>query len=368
MSKDEATRRERSLHLLKTLTETDGAPGHEQEVRSVIRKELQGIATLSEDSMGSLIAEARGNTTGPTILFSAHMDEVGFVVREITPRGFIRFAALGDWWAQVLLGQRVIIKTRQGDVPGVIGATAPHLLSAEQRKQLVPLSGMFIDVGVFDAEACRNQMGIRVGDSIVPQSLFTPLANGEFVMGKALDDRLGCALIIECLRELAVGPHPNQLYGAFTVREEIGRPNSSLSGWSVSPDICFILEVGLPADTPATPPDQQTSDRIGGGVTLVIYDEVLLANATLLEFVLSVAEENDIPCQLATIGGNTASNTVATTAYMHDVPSLCLGVPLRYAHSHNSLMCLRDYQLTLSLLLHLLQRLDEHTLMAIRVG
>ena len=170
------------------------------------------------------------------------------------------------------------------------------------------------------------------------------------------------------LRELAVHPHPNQVYGAFTVREEIGRPNSALSGWSVSPDICFILEVGLPADTPATPPDQQTSDRLGGGVTLVIYDEVLLANAPLLQFVLSVAEEHDIPCQLATIGGNTAGKTVATTAYMHDVPSLCLGVPLRYAHSHNSLMCLRDYQLTLSLLSRLLQRLDEQALVAIRQG
>ena len=103
-------------------------------------------------------------------------------------------------------------------------------------------------------------------------------------------------------------------------------------------------------------------------MTLVIYDEVLLANAALLEFVMSVAEENDIPCQLATIGGNSAGNTAATTAYMHDVPSLCLGVPVRYAHSHNSMMHLRDYQLTLSLVLHLLQRLDEQTLLAIRQG
>ena len=368
MSKATETTREQSLRLLKTLTETDGAPGHEGEVKAVIRNELGGIAALSEDSMGSLIAEARGNTEGPVVLFSAHMDEVGFVVKEITAGGFIRFAAVGDWWSQVLLGQRVVIKTRQGDVPGVIGATAPHLLSAEQRKLLVPLSGMFIDVGAFNAEACRNRLGIRIGDSIVPHSPFTPLGNGDVVVGKALDDRLGCALIIECLQELANRSHPNRVYGAFTVQEEIGRANSSLSGWSVSPDICFILEVGLPADTPATPPDQQSNDRAGGGVTLVIYDEVLLANAALLEFVLSVAEENNIPCQLSTIGGNSAGNTVSTTAYMHDVPSLCLGVSVRYVHSHNSLMVLKDYELALSLVLHLLQRLDEQALMAIRQG
>ena len=103
-------------------------------------------------------------------------------------------------------------------------------------------------------------------------------------------------------------------------------------------------------------------------MTLVIYDEVLLANAALLDFVLSVAEENNIPCQLSTIGGNSAGNAAATTAYMHDVPSLCLGVSVRYVHSHNSLMHLRDYELTRSLLSHVLQRLDQKTLMAIRQG
>ena len=358
--------RERYLQLLKTLTETDGAPGHEGPVKAVIREELQNTATLTEGRMGSLIAEARGNEGGPKILLASHMDEVAFLVREITPDGFIRFAALGDWWAQVLLGQRVVIKTRQGDVPGVIGATAPHLLSAEQRQRSIPLREMFIDVGAFSAQECRTRLGVRLSDPILPVSPYTPLSNDDFILAKALDNRIGCALIIECLRALGDQPHPNQVYGAFTVREEIGRANSSLSGWGVAPDICFVLEVGLPADTPATPPSQQSQDRVGGGVTLVIYDGVLLASAGLLDFVTKVADEEGINCQLATIGGNSAGHTMATTAVMYDVPSLCVAVPVRYAHSHNSLMYVRDFEQVLTLMLSVLQRLDNQALDAIR--
>lgn len=360
--------RERHLQLLKALTETDSVPGHEQAVKAVIREALQDAAHLSEDGMGSLIAEAQGNETGPTILLSAHMDEVGFQVKEITAQGFVRFAALGDWWAQVLLGQRVVIKTSHGDVVGVIGAIAPHLLSAEQRHRPVPLSEMFIDVGAFDAEECRAQLGVRIGDSIVPSSLFTLLNNDDFVLSKALDDRIGCALIIECLQSLVNLPHPNRVVGAFTVREEIGRPNSTLSGWDGAPDICFILEVGLPADTPGVPEEQKTQDRLGGGVTLVAYDGVLLPDSALLDFVISVAEELGVSTQLTTLGGDSAGSTSGSTVVMHDVPSLCLGVSVRYAHSHNSLMYMNDYEQVLTLLLGIMQRLDERTLKAINQG
>ena len=317
--------REERLRLLEALTQVDGAPGHEGQVKAVVRQQLQGVAALAEDRMGSLVATARGNQAGPSILLTAHLDEVAFMVRDITPDGFVRFAALGDWWDQVLLGQRVSIKTRQGNVPGIIGAAAPHLLSPEQRKRSVTISEMFIDVGSFSAEETRDALGIRVADPIVPSSPFTLLRDGNYVLSKALDDRIGCALIIECLRALAERPHPNSVYGAFTVREEIGRANSSLSGWDVSPDVCLILEVGLPADTPFTPAQQRSQDRLGGGVTLVTYDGVLLPNAALVDFVCSVAREPGIPCQPTAILGS--AGTDGTHAIMYDVPSLCLGVP-----------------------------------------
>ena len=357
--------RERLVRLLRMLTELHGAPGHEGAVKAAIRGELDGFADLSEDRMGSLIAGARGNQAGPAILLAAHMDEVGFMVREITAGGFVRFAALGDWWDQVLLGQRVIIKTHQGDVPGVIGAVAPHLLSPEQRRRPVSLSEMFIDVGAFSAAETQGELGVRVGDAIVPAAPFTLLRDGDFVLSKALDDRVGCALIIECLKSLAEMPHPNRVYGAFTVREEIGRANSSLCGWEQSPDVCFIIEVGLPADTPATPAGQASQDRLGGGVTLVTYDGVLLPSAALLDFVIQVSKETGIPCQPTAILGTAGSGT---TTVMYDVPSLCLGVPIRYAHSHGSLMYLPDYEHALALLVHLMLRLDQAALIEIRRG
>jgi putative aminopeptidase FrvX len=356
--------REERLRLLEALTQVDGAPGHEGQVKAEVRRQLAGIGSMAEDAMGSLIATAKGNQEGPVVLLAAHLDEVGFMVRDITPDGFVRFAALGDWWDQVLLGQRVSIGARKGNVLGIIGAAAPHLLSPEQRKRTVPLGEMFIDVGSFSLEETRDTLGVSIGDPIVPVSPFTLLRDGNYVLSKALDDRIGCALIIECLQALADRAHQNSVYGAFTVREEIGRANSSLSGWDVTPDVCLILEVGLPADTPFAPPGPRSQDRLGGGVTLVTYDGVLLPHQALVEFVLRVAEEEGIPCQPTAILGSAGGT--GTHAIMHDVPSVCLGVPIRYAHSHASLMYFADYERAASLVIGLCQKLDAGALRALK--
>jgi endoglucanase len=365
---------EERLRLLETLTQADGAPGHEGPVKVVVRRELAGVADVREDRMGSLIAAARGNQAGPVILLTAHLDEVGFMVRDITPEGFVRFAALGDWWGQVLLGQRVVIHTRKGRAPGVTGAAAPHLLSAEQRRTAVPLAEMFIDVGSSSRAETEDTLGVAIGDPIVPVSPFTPLRDGEVVVSKALDDRIGCALMIECLRALADAPHPNSVYAAFTVREEIGRANSSLSGWDVTPDLCLVLEVGLPTDTPFATP-VRGKDRLGGGVTLVTYDGALLPHPGLVEFALRVAEEAGIPCQPTAIlssggpgdaAGGAAGGGGGTTVVMYDVPSLCFGVPIRYAHSHVSMMRTADYEHAVNLLINLCQKLDAGVLRVLR--
>jgi putative aminopeptidase FrvX len=356
--------RQVGMQLLETLTQTDGAPGYESRVKAEVRRQLAGVAPVIEDGMGSLIASAKGNREGPVILLAAHLDEVGFMVRDITPDGFVRFAALGDWWSQVLLGQRVAIDTRKGKVPGVIGAAAPHQLSPEQRTRAVPIAEMFIDVGSFSVAETRDVLGVSAGDPIVPVSPFTLLRDGQFVLSKALDDRIGCALAIECLAELAERPHDNSVYAAFTVREEIGRSNSSLSGWDVTPDVCIILEVGLPTDTPFRAGIKGSNDRLGGGVTIVTYDGVLLPHRGLVDFVLKVAEEEGIPCQPTAILAS--AGAPGTHVVMHDVPSVCFGVPIRYAHSHASLMCAADYAHAASLVVSVCQRLDASALAALR--
>ena len=177
--------------LLKELTEAHGVPGYEHDVRAVIRGRLEPFGDIVQDKIGSLIC--RVGDQGPKVMLAGHMDEIGFMVRHITKEGFIKFLPLGGWWDQVLLGQRVIIKTSDRDVVGVIGAKPIHLVPADERGKVVVKRDMYIDIGA-TALAEVEAAGVRVGDPIVPDTCFTVLASGKTYLAKAFDDRLGCAL------------------------------------------------------------------------------------------------------------------------------------------------------------------------------
>ena len=179
--------------LLKDITEVAGIPGYESQVRGVMARYLQGAAEISQDKMGSLIARHTGSAERPRVMLAGHMDEIGFMVRHISDEGFIKFQALGGWWDQVLLGHRVTIKTRQGDVIGVLGAKPPHMLSDDERKKVVEKKDMYIDVGA-TSKAQVEEIGVRIGDPIIPVSEFTLMAREGIYLSKAFDNRLGCAL------------------------------------------------------------------------------------------------------------------------------------------------------------------------------
>jgi len=156
------------VELLRELTEVNGVPGFESRVATIMRRHVEGIAEVTSDGLGSLIATMEGASERPRVMLAGHMDEVGFMVKLVTDEGFIRFAPLGGWWDQVLLGQRVVIETRTGEVNGVIGAKAPHLLPADERNKVVAKDAMFIDVGARDKKQATDKFGIRPGDPIVP--------------------------------------------------------------------------------------------------------------------------------------------------------------------------------------------------------
>jgi len=350
---------DQTAELLKTITEADGVSGYEGEIRAIMRHYLQDVAVIQQDKMGSLIGSHAGaGGDAPRVMLAGHMDEIGFMVRHITKDGFIKFLPLGGWWDQVLLGHRVRIKTSQGDVLGVLGAKPPHLLAGEERKKLVEKQEMYIDVGARSEEEVR-EFGVRPGDPIIPVSDFVVMANPSFYLCKAFDNRLGCALAMQVLRQVATDGHPNTLYAVGTVQEEIGLRGARTSAAAIDPDVGIVLEVDIAGDVPGIKPEE-SSVKMGGGPTMLVYDRSMIPNLKLRDLVIATAEELQIPLQFSAMpGGGTDGGSI----HLHSagVPTVVIGVPTRHIHSHNAMICRDDYDQALVLVSALVKKLDAET-------
>ena len=228
--------RKETEQLLRALTEADGVPGFEQEVRKLMRAHLEPLGEIEVDRLGSIVGKKTGTADSPRIMLPAHMDEIGFMVKLITDKGFVKFSPLGGWWSQVLLAQRLRIKTRKGDVVGVLGAKPPHLLKNDERNKVAEMKDMYLDIGAKDKKAAEA-MGVRPGDPIVPVSTYERLNGTKCLMAKAWDDRAGCAVIIEALRQLQRVKHPKPCTAPAPSRKRWGSrarrrlPPSSSRTW-----------------------------------------------------------------------------------------------------------------------------------------
>lgn len=344
--------------LFQELTEVPGVSGYEHEVRAAIRRHLEPVASIEHDRLGSIIGRQRGTADSPRVMLAGHMDEVGFMVSLITDDGFIRFVPLGGWWNQVMLAQRVIIKTSKGDVLGLLGAKPPHLLEPEEAKKLVEKKDMYIDIGASSAEEVKT-CGVRLGDPIIPVSPFSVLAPGKTYLAKAWDDRLGCILFIQALQRLKDTPHPNSVYGVGTVQEEVGCRGAKTSVHSIDPDVAIILEVDIAGDVPGIKPEE-SAIKLAKGPSLLLYDARMIPNLRLRDLVISVANENQIPLQFSTMRGGATDGSMI---HLHNegVPTVVIGVATRHIHSHAGILHRDDYDHALDLLVKLILRLDAST-------
>jgi putative aminopeptidase FrvX len=344
--------------LLKEITEASGVPGYEEAVRGVMRRFVEDIAEIEQDKMGSFIARHEGTSAGPRVMLAGHMDEIGFMVRMITKEGFIRFVPLGGWWDMVLLGHRVAVKTAKGDVIGVLGAKPPHILTDEERKKMVDKKDMYIDVGARSEEEVR-EMGVRPGDPIIPISTFAIMANPRVYLSKAFDNRLGCAMALQALRELAAGGHPNSVYAVGTVQEEVGLRGAKTSAFAINPDVGIVLEVDIAGDVPGIRPEE-SAVKLGGGPSLLVYDARMIPNLKLRDLVIATAEELEIPLQFSAMPGG-ATDGAMIQANNAGVPAVVISVPTRHIHSHNAIICRDDYDQALRLVVALVKKLDAAT-------
>lgn len=354
--------KEETLRLFQTLTELPGAPGYEHPVRQFMRQELAKYADdIVQDRLGSLFGVKRGDEAGPTVMVAGHMDEVGFMVTAITDNGMIRFQPLGGWWDQVLLAQRVQIITNEGPIIGVVGSIPPHLLDEEQRKKTMEIKNMLIDIGAQSREEAE-QVGVRPGQPIVPVSPFTLLANGKTVMAKAWDNRFGCGLAIELLKELNGETVPNVLYAGATVQEEVGLRGAQTAAAMINPDIFFALEASPANDMSG---DKQAFGHIGQGALIRLYDRTMVTHRGMREFVLDTAETIGVPYQFfISPGGGTDAGRVHIAN--RGVPSAVIGVCARYIHTHASIIHVDDYAAAKQLIVELVKRCDRTTVETIR--
>ncbi|HEX7065826.1 MAG TPA: M42 family metallopeptidase [Bacillales bacterium] len=352
---------EETLQLFKTLTELQGAPGFEHRVRDFMRGELEKYSDeVIQDRLGGVFGVKNGSASGPKVLVAGHMDEVGFMVTQVTDNGMIRFQTLGGWWNQVMLAQRVQVMTDNGPIIGVVGSIPPHLLTDEERKKPMEIKNMLIDIGADDREDAER-IGVKPGLSIVPICPFTPMANEKKILAKAWDNRYGCGLAVELLKELQDETLPNRLYSGATVQEEVGLRGAAAVANMVEPDIFYALDASPANDASG---DKEAFGQLGKGALLRIFDRTMVTHRGIRDFVLDTAESNDIPYQYFISQGGTDAGRVHISG--SGVPSAVVGVCSRYIHTSSSIVHVDDYAAAKELLVKLVQTTDQNMVDAIR--
>ncbi len=350
--------------LLVKLTETNGIAGNEGQIRQLFKAETEAVAEeFHQDGLGGIFAQHTGNSDGPRIMLAAHMDEVGFMVKEITEEGFIKFVTIGGWWSQVVLAQEVTVTTREGKTfHGVTGSKPPHVLTAEARKKPIDMKDVFIDLGAGSKEEVHG-WGIRPGDMITPYIKTRRLNDSKFLLGKAWDNRIGVAVAIEVLKELSEEGHDTVLFSGANVQEEVGLRGARGATYMLNPAITIALDTGTAGDTPGMTSDESVS-KLGEGPQVIVYDASMIAHRGLRDFVIDTAEEEEIPYQLEFIpGGGTDAGAQHTS--LKGIPSIAITVPVRYLHTHTSVIHEEDYLNAIKLVKAVVKKLNQESVQKI---
>jgi len=353
---------DRVAGLLERLSNAAGPSGFEEPVRQLMAQEVKPYAArVQYDGLGSLIAVQ--GTAGPRVMYDAHLDELGGVIRRVTPDGFLTMQMLGGWLDQALVDQRWVILGSQGPVHAVTGIRDIHILPAEERARVFPRDTLFLDVGASSA-ADLARMGVGPGDPVVPDAPFQVLNGSTRYLGKAWDDRVGCAVMVEAMRRLATLPHANQIFYAATVQEEIGLRGAHAAADLIHPEIGIALEAGITRDAPGVQPEE-AQEVLGGGPGLFLYNSSELPNRRLVALVRQVAAAQGIPLQTDLVVGY-GDDSAEIQKSNGGVPTVTLVIPTRYTHAHNGIIDRRDFDRMVDLVVALLQKLDARTVAQLR--
>lgn len=345
------------IELIKRLSLAFGPSGAEEAVKTIIEEELRASGALLEsDKLGNLIARLPAPEGAPRVMLSAHMDEVGFMVTEIGEDGFLRFANLGGIDPAVMVGRAVMLGEEDRRVSGVIACKGIHFQTADERTKAPTLKDMYIDIGATTREEAEKLVSLGTfGTFDTDFMLFGK--DDAYLSGKALDDRVGCALLVELVRELADKHLPLDLYFCFTVREELGISGATVVANRVSADIGVVIETTAIADLPTVPKARRVA-TVGEGGVLSLLDRTTIYDRELVDLALSIGKSENIPVQIKRFvsGGNDGDEIQQSGT---GVRCMALSLPTRYLHAPVSVASVKDYFSMKELLRHFLLKVSE---------
>jgi len=339
--------------LLKTICTTPGAPGFEQKVRALVLNEIKDLADEVEvDNLGNVYAIKRGKSD-KRVMVGAHMDEIGFIVTHIDDNGFIRFHTLGGFDPKTLTAQRVIIHGKE-DVIGVMASKPIHVMTADERNKVAKLSDYFIDTGL-SAEEVKER--VTIGDSITREREFIQM--GKCVNGKSLDNRLAVFILIETLRNLKGKEIPHDLYGVFTVQEEVGIRGANVSAMRIKPDFGFGLDTTIAFDLPGAAAHEKITE-LGKGTAIKIMDASTICDYRMVQYMKNTADKHKIKWQpeILTAGGT----DTAGIQRMTEGGSIAgaVSIPTRHLHQVIEMAHTDDIQGSIDLLTACISELDQY--------
>ncbi|MEA1925493.1 MAG: M42 family metallopeptidase [Candidatus Altiarchaeota archaeon] len=341
------------MNLIEELCRASGVSGFERNVASVIKKQLQkSCETVEEDSFGNVIA--RKGKGEKKIMLAAHMDEIGLMVKHINEKGFISFIKIGGIDDRVLLNQRVIIKSKKGDVQGIIGSKPPHLQKADERKKVIKHDEMFIDIGAKDRKDAEGK--IAIGDPIIFEANYGSL-NKKIFYGKAVDNRIGCYVMLKVMERLP-RDIKSTIYAVATAQEEVGLKGARVSAFKLEPDYAFAIDTTIAGDTPQIK-ENESDLKVGEGPAITITEASgrgVVTHPKLRDLLIKTAKKHKIPYQVDVLEGGM---TDAAIIYMTraGVPSGVISIPCRYIHSSSGVFSVDDVDNSIKLLVNALKEL-----------
>lgn len=345
----------RLVEALEKLSNANGVTGRENEVRELMKKYLKPyVDEVREDKLGNLITFKEGKKDAPTVMLAAHMDEIGLMIKNIKKKGFLQFTKIGGIDDRILLAQKVIVHTDKGPLNGFTGCKPVHIQSEAEKKKVIESDKMFIDIGAKDKEEAEK-MGVQVGDVVSFDTKFARLSNGV-VLGKAFDDRVGCAMMIETVKRLQ--KVDCNLYAVGTIQEEVGLRGATIAAFQVAPDVGIVLESTVAGDMPGVG-EGEAPAKMGEGPVITVADAGLIAHPKVLRLLIDSAKENSIPYQLETgIRGATDAARIALSR--EGVPSGIIAVPARYIHSPAAILNIDDVDKAVQLAVAAIRKIPEY--------